>query len=125
MTTPPTTTHPDAVAALAKYTEWANHRASLLPQSSLPFTGVEDSNAAAVGLVYEMARALDALRFPESPELFTIVFNENDVLDLADELEVDPETALDRAHSWATAIRDGMIERGNEQLASVIELDTP
>jgi hypothetical protein len=54
-----------------------------------------------------------------------VTFNSADVDSMADDAGVDRQLAAARAHSWASAISDTLTALGNEQLASVVEHDTP
>jgi hypothetical protein len=58
-------------------------------------------------------------------ELLRIVITDSDVLDLAEELGIDPDVAMDRAQAWLKAIGETASTLINEQLASVVERDQP
>lgn len=58
-------------------------------------------------------------------EIIRVVFYDDDIEGLAEELGVDLDVARQRAHSWAGPIANTLIELANEQLASVIEHDQP
>jgi hypothetical protein len=58
-------------------------------------------------------------------ELLRIVITDRDVHGLAQELGVDPDVAMDRAQAWLTAIGETASSLINQQLASVVEHDTP
>lgn len=58
-------------------------------------------------------------------ELIHIVFTYDDVESWAEELGIDIETARSRADDWAGAITNTAIDMINDQLASVIEYNTP
>jgi hypothetical protein len=58
-------------------------------------------------------------------EIIRIVFTYEDVDSMAEGLGVDIAVARERADSWADAIADTAMTHINEQLASVIEHDTP
>jgi hypothetical protein len=55
----------------------------------------------------------------------TITITDEDVLDLAEDLGIDNDTALLRAASWGKYIEETAQSLVNEQLASVIEHDQP
>jgi 4-diphosphocytidyl-2C-methyl-D-erythritol kinase len=58
-------------------------------------------------------------------ELLRIVITDRDVHDLADELGIDPDVAVDRAQAWLEAIGETASALINQQLASVVAHDTP
>jgi hypothetical protein len=58
-------------------------------------------------------------------ELLRIVITDGDVDDLTEELGVDPDLAMDRAQAWLKAIGETASTLINQQLASVIQHDTP
>jgi hypothetical protein len=58
-------------------------------------------------------------------ELLRIVITDRDVQGLAEELGVDSELAMDRAHRWVKAIGETASTLINQQLASVVEHDNP
>lgn len=58
-------------------------------------------------------------------ELIRLIYTDEDVRDMAEEYGIDPDVAMRRATEWADAILTtggGLI---SEQLASVIQYDTP
>jgi hypothetical protein len=58
-------------------------------------------------------------------QLLRIVITDRDVSGLADEFGVDPDLAMDRAHRWLDAIGETASALVNEQLASVVQHDSP
>lgn len=63
---------------------------------------------------YEALKA--AADQPTNKTLFTVTFCEQDVRDMARDVEVDPELAVKRSHECAKAITDTLTTLGNEQL---------
>lgn len=57
--------------------------------------------------------------------VISLTFTNEDVIAFADELGIDPATAVARADSWASAIQDTACALIMDQLESVIEHDTP
>lgn len=58
-------------------------------------------------------------------EVIRIIFTTEDVRSMAEDAEVDPDVAIERALSWGKHIEDTMSGYCSEQLDSVIRTDQP
>lgn len=58
-------------------------------------------------------------------ELIHIIFTIDDIESIAEDVETDFDTALERARNWASEIEDHAIELIYDQLYNVVEHDAP
>lgn len=58
-------------------------------------------------------------------EVVRVVFTVADVRDFADQYGVPVDLAIERALSWGKHIGDTLVEIGNDQLASVVQVNQP
>lgn len=58
-------------------------------------------------------------------EFIRVIYTDEDVKDIAEDLGIDRDTAFARAESWGKHIENNISSIAGEQLRSCIEHDTP
>lgn len=112
--------------ATTERSEWAAIIADLREYFQEVGTPTEDDMQVAqvAGDALDKADKLLAAWF-QREEIIRIIFTEEDVKGMAEDLEIDEEVALERAWEWGKHIADTATGLCSEQLESCIKINTP